>query len=514
MAWGTNLARESRTLEWASGRALARDSRDSREDRDAATPLAVGDRALHITVKPWDPSVGPDIPLAGRCPEELDTQMIRTSPEERRRLETINRGQIAALQLQRLNILLQAILPRNEFYARKLAGVSLPVQSHAELGRIPFTLKDELVGAGHPMDLAGNHTYPVERYSRYHRTSGTRGRPLVVLDTDEDWQWWIENWQFVLDAAQVRGDDRVFLAFSFGPFIGFWSAHDAAAARGALVIPGGGMNTPARLDLLRLSRATVLCCTPSYALHLAEVASAQGLDLSATDVRRIIVAGEPGGSIPSLRERIESAWDAKVIDHAGATEIGPWGYSDPNHRGLHVLETEFLAEFLAVETNRPAEEGELAELVLTTLGRAGCPVIRYRTGDLVRPIWEHDSPVRFVLLAGGVLGRADDMVTIRGVNIFPSALDQILREFPEITEYRITAHRPGAMDMLTIEIEDRLCQPERVAQEMQLRLGLQMEVRVVPSGSLPRFEGKGRRFVDQRACYVNRTGTRPSGPTT
>ena len=258
------------------------------------------------------------------------------------------------------------------------------------------------------------------------------------------------------------------------------------------------MNTLGRLEAIRSSGATAVFCTPSYALHLAEVGAANQLPTSKLKVRTLVLAGEPGGSIPSVRRRIEEAWNARVIDHAGASEIGAWGIPDCDGRGLHVLESEFIAEFLAVESGDAAAEGELAELVLTSLGRAGCPVIRYRTGDLVRPKWETSGENNFVFLEGGVLGRSDDMIVIRGVNVFPSAIEEIVRGFPEVAEYRLTASKAGAMDKLLVEIEDRLSQPERVAREMQLRLGLKIDVALVASGSLPRFEGKGRRFVDER----------------
>jgi phenylacetate-CoA ligase len=319
------------------------------------------------------------------------------------------------------------------------------------------------------------------------------------LDTQSDWQWWLDTWQYVLDAAQITPDDQAVLAFSFGPFIGFWSAFDALIQRGVLAIPAGGMKTLARLELIRSTQASVLMCTPSYALHLAEVAAANQFDIREMAIRKIVVAGEPGGSVPSVRQQIESFWQAEVTDHAGASEIGPWGYSDPKHRGLYVIESEFIAEFLSIETGLPANEGELSELVLTTLGRSGCPVLRYRTGDLVRPTWNDDQTSSgFVLLSGGVLGRNDDMMIIRGVNIFPSSIEQILRSFPEIIEYRLTAQKRGAMDELTIEIEDRLADPQRVIKELQIRLGLRVDVRCVAMGTLPRFEGKGKRFIDQR----------------
>jgi phenylacetate-CoA ligase len=427
--------------------------------------------------------------------------MIRTTWQERRRLESLEPAALAEHQLGRLNALLGLILPHNRFYAEKLAGVKLPLESLDELAGLPFTFKEELVSGSHGEDFAANLTYPLNHYVRYHRTSGTRGRPMVVLDTAQDWLWWIDTWQFILDAVELSPSDRVVTAFSFGPFIGFWSAHEACVARGALVVPSGGMTTLARLELMRNCQATVIFSTPSYCLHMAEVAADHHIQLPSLGLKKIIVAGEPGGSVPAIRERIESLWHAKVIDHGGASEVGPWGMADAAQRGMHVIEAEFIAEFLSVETGQPAGEGDLAELVLTTLGRAGSPVLRYRTGDLVRPTWNGAGSCRFVLLEGGVLGRADDMFVVRGVNIFPSSIEQILRSFPELIEYRVTITRRGHLDSLAVEIEDRLERPERVARELLLRLGLKVDVTCVAPGSLPRYEGKGKRFVDLRKAH-------------
>jgi len=272
-----------------------------------------------------------------------------------------------------------------------------------------------------------------------------------------------------------------------------------------MAVPTGGLSTLARLELARSLEATVLVATPSYALHLAEVAEDHKLDAAGLTIRLVIVAGEPGGSVPGVRTRLATAWGADVLDHAGATEVGPWGVGDLRGGGLDVLEPWFHAEFLSVASGGPARPGELAELVLTTLGRTGAPVIRYRTGDLVRPSWAADADVKagacpWVRLEGGVLGRTDDMLVIRGVNIFPGAIDDIVRSFPEVVEYQVTVSSRDSLDELAIAIEDRLDAPERVARELQLRLGLRVEVRSVPLASLPRFEGKGRRIIDRRAA--------------
>ena len=423
--------------------------------------------------------------------------MSALSFDQRRDLEMLDRRTLERLQVEKFNRQLATVLASNKFYGRKLAGCPRGLASLGELAKLPFTTKDELQPEGGEL-FAANLTFPIEAYTRCHETSGTHGRPLAVFDTPADWQWWIDGWQFVLDAAELTSSDRALLAFSFGPFIEFWSAFDAIVARGALAIPGGGLGSLARIELLRSTKATTLFCTPTYALRLAEVAAEHSIDLAQLSVEKIVVAGEPGGSVPAIRARIERAWDARVVDHAGATEVGPWGFADAEGRGLHVNESEFIAEFVSVETGRVAQEGEISHLILTSLGRIGAPVIRYRTGDLVRPIWPTQGPNRFVLLDGGVLGRADDMMIIRGMNIYPTAIEQILHSFPEVVEYRLTACKRGELDELVIDVEDHLEQPARIAEELRIRLGLKIDVRVVPAMTLPRFEGKGRRFVDER----------------
>ena len=416
--------------------------------------------------------------------------------QERRSYEVLDRAAIQASQLKRLNQLLDSILPENQFYAEKL-GSQLKLDDLSALSNLPFTTKAELAPTDSDSDFARNLTYEVDRYVRFHRTSGTSGRPMGVLDTAADWQWWIDTWQYVLDAASITANDRVFMAFSFGPFIGFWSAHEAVTSRAALAIPGGGLSSEARLDLILRSNATALFCTPTYALRLAEVAAQNGVNIADSAVTRIVVAGEPGGSIPSVRGRIENAWNAIVIDHAGASEVGPWGYPNADRTGLHICEAEFIAEFVDPETGQAANGANPSELVLTTLGRTGCPVIRYRTGDLVQPVYP-DSGNRFVMLQGGVLGRSDDMLVIRGVNVFPSGIEGILRELPSVIEFRLIAQRDGEMDSLLIEVEDQNDDSDAIAGLLESRLGLRIDVACVELNSLPRFEAKGRRFVDQR----------------
>ena len=429
----------------------------------------------------------------------------RSTEFQRREIESADPTVIQQHQLNRLNQLLGEVLPQNDFYKAKLKAQALELGDLQQLKHLPFTTKQELVDSNDEAGFAANLTFPVDHYSRFHRTSGTRGRPMIVLDTNEDWQWWMEAWQYVLDSAHLSASDRVLMAFSFGPFVGFWSAFDGAIERRSLVIPTGAMSSLARLELMNSVSATVVCCTPSYALHLADLARDNDVSLVDNSVSRLIVAGEPGGSIPAIRQRIESAWGAKVIDHSGASEVGPWGYADTQRTGIHVNEAEFIPEFLPLGSDTTVtamgagevEPDSLYELVLTCLGRVGSPVIRYRTGDLVRPTWSH-SGNRFVLLQSGVLGRTDDMMIIRGVNVFPTSVEQILRGFPEVQEFRMTAFRAGEMDQLKVEVEDELDDIARIEEALQIGLGFRVEVQLVPLNSLPRFEAKGKRFVDQR----------------
>jgi phenylacetate-CoA ligase len=212
----------------------------------------------------------------------------------------------------------------------------------------------------------------------------------------------------------------------------------------------------------------------------------------------LIVAGEPGGSIASVRARIEEQWQAEVVDHCGATEIGPWGFGWPTGGGIHVIETSFIAELLPL-ADQPTDS-DLRELVLTSLGRWGAPVFRYRTGDLVRAQRPRDGVCRFLWLRDGIIGRADDMLVVRGVNIFPSSIEAVVRRFPEIAEYRITIRRRGQLDELTLEVEAAAETAAALSRELDIAVGLRIAAQAVAAGTLPRFEGKSIRWVDLRNC--------------
>ena len=419
--------------------------------------------------------------------------------------DTLDKAQLVEYQLERFRMLLGPVLASNSFYRRKLheAGVhdAAAVQTRDDYVQLPFTTKEELSTdqVTHP-PYGTNLTFPRDQYIRVHQTSGTSGQRLRWLDTEESWQWWGRCWTRVYDGAGITGEDRIFFAFSFGPFIGFWSAHEGARQIGALSLPGGGMSSEQRLDAIVANEVTTLICTPTYALHLAEVAGRVGHEIAAGSVRTTIHAGEPGASLPATKRRIEETWGARCFDHAGATEVGAWGFECATQEGLHLNECEFICEVVEPETQDSAAEGEL---VVTNLGRVGMPVIRYRTGDRVRI---EEAPCAcgrtFRRLKGGVVGRIDDAVIVRGVTLFPSSIENAVRQFDEVIEFAVDVRRRQSLDELEILVEtqggDSGALKEAVGQALRNALGLRASVRVVPPNTLPRYELKARRVTDHR----------------
>jgi phenylacetate-CoA ligase len=436
----------------------------------------------------------------------------------------MERRSLSALQAAKLRALLGAVLESNAFYRQKLEDAGFDrglLESEAPLERLlpalPFTRKAELERdqAEHP-PYGTNLTFPLSSYNRLHQTSGTSGgAPLRWLDTAESWSWFLGCWEQVYAAARVEARDRLFFPFSFGPFLGFWGAFEAAFRRGSFCLAGGGMTTEARLRAILEHRITVIACTPTYALRLAEAAAAEGIDIRGSAVRALLVAGEPGGSIEATRRRIESAWGARSYDHSGMTEIGAYAFEcHEAPGGLHLIEEEFIGEVLEPSSENPAAGGKTGELVLTNLGRTGSPLLRYRTGDLVRagdgPCACGRAGLRF---EGGILGRLDDMLFIRGNNVYPSAVEAVIRRFPEVAEYRVRVLQSGPMSDLQVEIEPFPPAPagvagsvegagqgdadlaRRVARALQDALLFRVEVQTVAPGALPRFDMKACRFL-------------------
>ena len=422
--------------------------------------------------------------------------------------ETLPREQLAALQLSKLQAMATELWEKNRFYADKWRAAGLrpgELASVADLSKLPLTTKHELMEdqARHG-PFGRNLTYPVDQYVRFHQTSGTTGVPLKVPDTEAGTQWWGRCWGHVLAGAGVSAADRIFMAFSFGPFVGFWAATEGARKLGAMMIPGGGRDSPQRLELMREAGATVLCCTPTYALRLAEVAREIGFDLRSIPIKATVHAGEPGANVPATKARIQHLWQAKCYDHAGATEVGAHSFEcQAQPGGTHLIESEYIAEVLDPVSGKPVPEGERGELVITNLGRWGFPIIRYKTGDIVRTTTQRCACGRTSLrFEGGILGRADDMVTVRGVNVFPAGVENILRRFAEIDEFRITVSKLREMDEMHVEVElVEGADPqvvEAIAERLDTMLSFRPRVQSVSRNELPRFELKAKRFHVQR----------------
>ena len=403
----------------------------------------------------------------------------------------------------------------NPFYRAKwqAAGFDSP-PTLDDLTDLPFTTKAELAADQDANPPRGsNLTFPFDRYVRVHRTSGTTGKPLRWFDTPASWQWFLDCWLETYRGAGVGPDDRVFVAFGFGPFVGFWTAFEAAQQLGCLVMPGGHLSTEQRLNVIREEGATVLVATPTYGLRLLEVARQLGVDLAGSSIERTIHGGEPGAGVPAVKRQLAEGFGARVFDHAGATEVGAWGYPCGVGEHLHVFEEEFAVEWLDRTTGellQPLDPGAresdppLGELVLTNLGRIGSPVVRYRTGDVGRLCAAGCSCGRpTVYLDGGVRARADDMFIVRGVNVYPSSIDAMIREAGGVAEYRATVRERRQMVEVELEVEP---EPGREAEVLRLglqdlfqrRLSLRIPVRIAATGSLPRYELKANRFTLER----------------
>src|SRR6266853_1514740 len=392
-------------------------------------------------------------------------------------IETMARERLQTLQFQKLQKLLREISGRNRFCTKKWkeAGIVAPeIRSFSDFQKLPLTCKSELVRAQEEAPPFGtNATYPVDAYTRVHQTSGTTGTPLRVVDTPESWEWWGDCWAYVLKAAGVTSADRVFLAFSFGPFIGFWATVEGTRKIGAMVIPSGGWDSIQRLHMMR--------------------------DL--------------GANVARTKSRIEKEWSAKCFDHAGASEVGAHSFEcDVQPGGIHLIESEFIAEVLDPQTVKEVPSGEIGELVITNLGRAGFPAIRYRTGDLVRLNLAPCACGRtFARFDGGLLGRSDDMVTIRGVNVYPTAIENVIRQFASVDEFQVTVTTLHEMHHLEIQIEvvsgnDAEHVRTYVEQAIYHALSLHPTVKVAEPGTLTHFEMKARRFRRLDGASENQPG--------
>ena len=449
------------------------------------------------------------------------------SPYWNPRHETMPRDQIEALQTRKLRDLVAWTDSRVPWQSKRLrdAGVTADqIGSLEDLRRIPIMTRDDWMQGQieHPPYGPILAAEP-EAAIRYHMTSGTTGAtPIRVLDGMKDWEWIAEMWCYGFWGFGVRPSDTVFFAFSYGTFVGFWGAHYACEKIGCLVLPGGNMTTDARVKQIMDMNATVVCSTPTYALRMAQEAKALGMDLAGGPVQRLILSGEPAGSIPATKKLIEEEWGARAGDTAGMTELGTIMIFECSEQpgGTHIIEDHYIEEVLDPETDEPVAYGEMGERVVTSFGRGFIPVLRYRTRDfVVRVPADRCSCGRtFDLYEGGIRGRVDDMKLVRGTNVYPRAVEAIVREFPEIDEFQIHLYtaegRRDEIEVL-IEIPDPDVEPNHIVGELGRRLaeaheGLRFGVKQAENQSLPRFELKAKRLNDER-IVIGTEGERRQG---
>ncbi len=372
----------------------------------------------------------------------------------------------------------------------------------------PLTSKKELE---HDRVLAPPHgtnrTFSNERYVRFSQTSGTEGQSMVWLDTEDDWQWMLENWKIVLSHAGVKKGARSYFAFSFGPFLGFWTAYEAAVALGCICIPGGGQSSEARLRAILKHKVEYLFCTPTYVMRLIDCARELDISLSEHSLKKIIVAGECGGSVSEMRLEIDRAWGRKslIFDHYGMTEVGPVAYEIPGGQGgLRIISDSYFAEVIDVEKLSPLKDGQMGELVLTPLGRTASPLLRYRTGDMVRVKRGIDDCGRPTFdLIGGILGRVDGMEVIKGINLHPSSIDAIVRKFIGISEYKVEIDKIRGMKEIKILAECEKSAARSLELELRDVFSLRIPVETIAYGSLPRFDMKANRWVKIQKTISN-----------
>lgn len=414
----------------------------------------------------------------------------------------IDRVRLRSNQWRKLRSIVLNLATTDSFYGKKIREWELKVSRLNRIddfiAQVPFTTKADIQAdrLAHP-PFGTNLTRAIHQYTRFCQTSGTStGHPMAWVDTPESWEAMLKCWQRVFEAAGlVKGRDRICFAFSFGPFLGFWTAYEAAA-KDYLVIPAGGLSSQARLEMMARYGATVLCCTPTYALRLGEqIGETSGVERMELRINKIIVAGETGGSVPEVRNRLEKLWDARVFDHHGMTEVGPVSYeTEDMPRCLIVIEDSYLAEIVDPKTGQEVADGECGELILSTLDRTACPLLRYRTGDWVKKKLHRGR----LILEGGILSRVDDMVVVRGVNLYPSAVEAVVRQFPEVIEFMVEQRKVDAMDEieLLVEMDGNVAKTLLKRLEAKLRdtFSLRIPVKLADANSLPRHEFKAKRW--------------------
>jgi phenylacetate-CoA ligase len=430
-------------------------------------------------------------------------------------LETLPREKIRQLQLKKFKKIFKWTYERSKFHRKIYDDAGLTpedIRSFEDIRRVPSVEKSMMrdIQRKAPFPYGDALCVPLEEVAVFRQTSGTTGQPVYQPDTWQDWEWWTECWSYILWAQGYRPKDRVFIPFGYNIFVAFWAGHYAAEKIGCEVIPGGVLDTKARILKIRELQATAMMGTPTYILGMAETAqSKMEINPSELTIDKITCAGECGASIPSTKRRLEKAWGAKVYDHAGATEIGAWSFECQDQPGgLHVNDALFLVEIADVETGDIIEgPGRRGKMIITALDRQAQPCVRFDSKDVIEWADEPCSCGRTSrLIKGGVVGRADDITKVKGVLLAPSAIEEVVHGVDGLgDEYEVIVDRVGHTDQIKLKVEvlpeaQDQCQlvESKLADQLRLKTNLRYDIEICGCETLPRYEVKAKRFKDLR----------------
>jgi len=429
-------------------------------------------------------------------------------------VETLSRERLQDLQLRKFKRIFEWAYRNSKFHRGLYQNAGIApgdIKTLEDVRNVPKVEKamiQENQGK-EPFPYGDALCVPLSEVTEYHQTSGTTGVPVYQADTWQDWEWWSECWSYILYAHGYRDTDRVFIPFGYNVFVAFWAGHYAAEKLGCEVIPGGVLNTVARILKIQELKATAMMATPTYVLGMADVAKRK-LSLNPAKnlfIQKITCAGEPGASIPSTKRRIEEAWGAKVYDHVGATEVGAWAYECQVQQGLHINEAFFLAEIEDPETGEIIEEpGRTGKLVITAFDRMAQPCIRFDTKDVTAWLGETCECGRTFRKCRGMVGRTDDITKVKGVLLAPSAIEEVVRTLPELGDaFEVVVTKKKDLDEITLRVElhpgsdgeiDTV--RKKLIDQLRLKTNLGYNLEFHTYGSLPRHEVKAKRFKDLR----------------
>ncbi len=429
-------------------------------------------------------------------------------------LETLSRDELRDIQFKKFKRVVKWGYEKSRLYRSLYDAAGFEpedLKTWADIAGVPMLQKEDYrtAQAKEPYPYGDSLCVPLEKVTEYHQTSGTTGQPVYQPDTWQDWDWWSECWSYILWAQGFRNTDRVFIPFGYNVFVAYWAGHYACEKIGCEVVPGGILNTEERLLKIKELKATALMATPTYVLSMAETCRSKlNLDAAALGIRKILCAGEPGASVPATKKRMEEAWNARVYDHVGATEIGGWAYecaSQPG--GIHANEAFFLVELVDIENGKPIEEpNKPGKIIITAFDREAQPCIRFDSKDV--SMWGEDCACgrTFRVLKGGIHGRVDHITKVKGVLFSPVSVEEVVRGMPELgDEYELIVSKKGDTDVITLKVElapgaeavQELARQELVRQ-LRLKTNLAYKIEYHAFGALPRYEVKARRFKDLR----------------